>query len=202
MTTNLLILTFIDKKKMTIVVFCGAGISALSGIPTFRDSSNGLWKRFDPNRVCHIDNVDSDESIEFFKWFRTLVEQSEPNVNHYWLAELQQSTGCKIYTSNIDNLLERAGCNVEHVHGDIYSRVVMFGEKGDYENLFSDIIDLKEGDTLLVIGASMKIIYLDLLTTHVRCNKIWVNPDEGPKHFNIFFQNPMEECLEELSKLV
>jgi NAD-dependent SIR2 family protein deacetylase len=190
---------------MTVVVFTGAGISKLSGIPTFREP-DGIWSRYDLLRVAHKDYAGSKESEDFFEQIRALCSSVLPNINHHWLYKLQQETQCKIYTSNIDMLLEQAGCTVKHVHGDVFTikngktQVILYGEKGDYDELFEDIIDLTPSDTFIVAGSSCEITRVDWLAQSVKCKKIWVNPERMPESYspNGFIQviGKMEDCLE------
>jgi len=108
--------------KSKLLVFSGAGLSADSGIATFRDS-DGLWAQYDPDKVCHIKTwLDNYELVhEFYGKRRAELANVEPNAGHYVLARLQQKYGperVQIWTQNIDDLLEQAGAvEVKHVHG-------------------------------------------------------------------------------------
>lgn len=107
------------KKK--IIVFTGAGISAESGIKTFRDS-DGLWENY------RIEDVATPEAwrknralvLDFYNERRRQVLKAEPNAAHVAIASLQQMHDVTVITQNIDNLHERAGSkNVLHLHGEI-----------------------------------------------------------------------------------
>ncbi len=107
------------KKK--IIVFSGAGISAESGIKTFRDSG-GLWEEYKIDDVATPDAWKRNPTLvtEFYNLRRKQVMESKPNAAHYYFAELQKNYEVQIITQNIDDLHERAGSrNVLHLHGEI-----------------------------------------------------------------------------------
>lgn len=104
-----------------IVAFTGAGVSAESGIDTFRDSG-GLWDRFDIADVATPEAFERDPEtvLEFYNERRRKVLESEPNAAHHALAELEKAYDVTVVTQNIDDLHERAGSsNVVHLHGEI-----------------------------------------------------------------------------------
>jgi NAD-dependent deacetylase len=104
-----------------IVIFTGAGISAESGIKTFRDSG-GLWEEHDINEVATPQAWSKNPSrvLEFYNLRRKQVIIAEPNAAHYALAGLEKKYEVNIITQNIDNLHERAGStHVLHLHGEI-----------------------------------------------------------------------------------
>lgn len=108
-----------SKKK--IIVFSGAGISAESGIKTFRDSG-GLWEEYKIDDVATPDAWKRNPTLvtEFYNLRRKQVMESKPNAAHYYFAELQKNYDVQIITQNIDDLHERAGSrNVLHLHGEI-----------------------------------------------------------------------------------
>lgn len=113
-------------KKQKILIFCGAGISAESGLNTFRDS-NGLWNQYDIDEVCNLKTFHNNKSkvFEFYNERKKEILKTNFNQAHKDIADIQQIYGIEnvhIFTSNIDNLLEKAGCeNVCHVHGDIHT---------------------------------------------------------------------------------
>jgi NAD-dependent deacetylase len=107
--------------KPKLVVFTGAGISAESGIKTFRDSG-GLWEEFDINEVATPQAWEKNRSLvlDFYNRRRKQVLEAEPNKAHYALVELEKEFDVHIITQNIDNLHERAGSKkVLHLHGEI-----------------------------------------------------------------------------------
>ncbi|MDN5203238.1 NAD-dependent deacylase [Fulvivirgaceae bacterium BMA10] len=107
---------------MKIVVLSGAGISAESGIPTFRDS-NGLWEGYDVMEVASPEGWRKDKSLvlDFYNQRRKAALSAQPNAGHIALAELQEHFDVAIITQNIDNLHEKAGSrHVIHLHGEIF----------------------------------------------------------------------------------
>jgi NAD-dependent deacetylase len=107
------------KKKL--VVLTGAGISAESGLRTFRDS-DGLWEGYDINEVATATawRRNPELVLEFYNMRRQNVRAAEPNEAHKILAELEQDFEVIIITQNIDDLHERAGSsNILHLHGEI-----------------------------------------------------------------------------------
>src|ERR671929_1144391 len=124
------------KKKL--VVLTGAGISAESGLKTFRDS-DGLWEEYDIEDVAtpRAWKKNPQLVLEFYNYRRREVAKAEPNAAHVGLAELQDDFDVHIITQNIDDLHERAGSkNVVHLHGEIFK---MRSEKN--ENLVYPIYD-------------------------------------------------------------
>lgn len=107
------------KKKL--VVLTGAGISAESGLKTFRDS-DGLWEGYDINEVATATAWRRNPALvqEFYNMRRRNVLEATPNAAHQGLAVLQQDFDVHIITQNIDDLHERAGSEkVLHLHGEI-----------------------------------------------------------------------------------
>lgn len=101
----------------------GAGISAESGVPTFRDDKNGLWARFDPYELASIDGwLQNPERVwGWYLWRHYLASCVEPNPGHRAIAAWQDHAEVTVVTQNVDNLHERAGSDpVHHVHGSIF----------------------------------------------------------------------------------
>ncbi len=108
-----------ERKK--IVVLSGAGISAESGLSTFRDN-NGLWENYNVYEVATPEAWRKNPKmvLEFYKKRYEQVINAQPNAAHYALAELEQQYTVEIITQNIDDLHERAGSSrVLHLHGEI-----------------------------------------------------------------------------------
>jgi len=104
-----------------IVVLTGAGISAESGLKTFRDS-DGLWEGYDIEEVATPEAWHRNPALvqEFYNMRRKSVLEAKPNAAHYALAKLEEKYKVTIITQNIDDLHERAGStNVVHLHGII-----------------------------------------------------------------------------------
>lgn len=103
------------------VVFTGAGVSADSGIPTFRDA-NGLWANYRIEDVCTPEALARNRNmvIEFYNKRRKEMYEKEPNAGHYAIAELEKYFDTQVITQNVDNMHERAGSTrVTHLHGEL-----------------------------------------------------------------------------------
>ena len=130
--------------KQKLVVLTGAGISAESGLKTFRDG-DGLWEehRIEDVATPRAWKRDPQLVLDFYNMRRKNVLDAKPNAAHIGLAELQNDFDVHIVTQNIDDLHERAGSkNVMHLHGKILE---MKSERDD--NLVYPITtDIKMGD--------------------------------------------------------
>lgn len=104
-----------------IVVLTGAGISAESGIKTFRDD-NGLWEGHDVMKVASPEGFKENPALvlDFYNKRRKQLLEVEPNAAHYALKDLEKKYNVSIITQNVDDLHERAGSsNVIHLHGEL-----------------------------------------------------------------------------------
>lgn len=131
-----------DKKKL--VVLSGAGISAESGLKTFRDS-DGLWEGYDIEEVAtpRAWKRNSELVLNFYNMRRANVLDVVPNVAHKILAELEAHYDVRVITQNIDDLHERAGStNVMHLHGEIFK---MRSERNE-DLIYPIHSDIKLGD--------------------------------------------------------
>ncbi len=104
-----------------IVILSGAGLSAQSGISTFRDS-DGLWEKHDIKDICSSGCLEwnYDETINFYNLRRQDIKDKQPNHAHEKISKLKKEfpEQIEIITQNVDNLLERAGCSdILHLHG-------------------------------------------------------------------------------------
>lgn len=105
-----------------IVILTGAGISAESGLKTFRDS-DGLWNGYSIQEVATPEGFAKNPKLvlDFYNHRRREIAKAKPNAAHIALAELQNKYAVTIITQNIDDLHERAGSNkVIHLHGEIF----------------------------------------------------------------------------------
>src|ERR1700759_365528 len=121
------------KKK--IVVLTGAGISAESGLKTFRDS-DGLWEGYEVTEVAtpRAWRKDPKLVLDFYNMRRRDALKAEPNAAHFGLAELEKDFDVTIITQNIDDLHERAGSTrVLHLHGSIFQMRSEMDESLVYE---------------------------------------------------------------------
>lgn len=111
-----------QQTKKKLVVLTGAGISAESGIRTFRDSG-GLWEGYDVNDVATPEAwIKNPELVlRFYNERRKNVAAAVPNAAHIGLAALEKYFDVTIITQNVDDLHERAGStNIIHLHGEIF----------------------------------------------------------------------------------
>jgi NAD-dependent deacetylase len=109
-------------KKKKLVVLTGAGISAESGLSTFRDA-NGLWEGHDVMEVASPQGWRKNPALvlDFYNQRRKSAHQVKPNPGHQALAELEKDFEVTIITQNVDNLHERAGSGrVIHLHGSLF----------------------------------------------------------------------------------
>ena len=107
------------KKKL--VVLTGAGISAESGLRTFRDMG-GLWEEYDIMEVASYEGWEQNPELvlKFYNDRRKQLKDVEPNQGHFALAEAEKYFDVHIITQNVDNLHERAGSNkILHLHGEL-----------------------------------------------------------------------------------
>lgn len=132
-----------SKKKL--VVLSGAGISAESGISTFRDA-NGLWEGHDVMEVASPQGWHKNPELvlDFYNQRRAQLHTVEPNLGHKTLAELENHFDVQIITQNVDNLHERAGSsNVLHLHGELFKVRSIQNE----DEIYNWTKDLNIGDT-------------------------------------------------------
>ena len=107
--------------KKRLVILTGAGMSAESGIATFRDSG-GLWDKYPVEQVATPEafRANPELVLEFYNVRRRELLNTKPNAGHYGLAELEKDFEVDIITQNIDNLHEQAGSSrVIHLHGEL-----------------------------------------------------------------------------------
>ena len=108
-------------------VLTGAGISAESGIPTFREAQTGLWAKYNPEELAtpQAFKVNPILVLNWYKWRRMIVYKSNPNPGHFALAKMESIAGIKgsqftLITQNVDGLHQRAGSrNILELHGNI-----------------------------------------------------------------------------------
>jgi NAD-dependent deacetylase len=132
--------------KKNIVVFTGAGMSAESGISTFRDK-NGLWENHDVMEVASPEGWRKNPKLvlEFYNQRRRQLREVSPNKGHELLAELEAQFQLQIITQNVDNLHERAGSSrVLHLHGELTKVRSVANEHTIYEH--HDDLQLGDAD--------------------------------------------------------
>lgn len=108
-----------------IVVFTGAGVSAESGIPTFRDALTGLWERFDAEELATPEAFRRNPALVWgwYEWRRMRVMRARPNAAHRAIAELEKVVGrFTLVTQNVDDLHDRAGSRAPlRLHGSLFA---------------------------------------------------------------------------------
>lgn len=129
-----------------LVVLSGAGISAESGIATFRDS-NGLWEGHDVMAVASPEGWNKNKALvlDFYNKRRQACLLARPNAAHIQLAELEKDYDVTIITQNVDDLHEKAGSSkVIHLHGELFKSQSTLDPRLIYQ---MDHWELNEGDT-------------------------------------------------------
>ncbi|PIA79345.1 NAD-dependent protein deacylase [Gaetbulibacter sp. 4G1] len=145
-----------------IVILTGAGMSAESGIKTFRDA-DGLWEGHDVMEVATPEGFAANPKLvlDFYNQRRSQLFEVEPNSAHYSLAKLENDFKVSIITQNVDDLHERAGSsNVIHLHGELLKVRSTFDES-----------DIKDWKTDLVMGDTCKKGY------QLRPHIVWFGED-------------------------
>jgi NAD-dependent deacetylase len=109
------------RRANHVVVFTGAGVSAESGVPTFRDAQTGLWENFDATELATPDAFSRDPALVWgwYEWRRAAVLRAQPNPAHRAIAAMARHVPrLTVITQNVDDLHERAGSGeVVHLHG-------------------------------------------------------------------------------------
>ncbi len=115
------------RAARAIAVLTGAGISAESGVPTFRDAQTGLWAQYDPTELATPQAFQRNPKLvwEWYAWRRELVGKAYPNLGHIALADLEHHLTARqsrftLITQNVDGLHRQAGSqNILELHGNI-----------------------------------------------------------------------------------
>jgi NAD-dependent deacetylase len=111
-----------------LAVLTGAGVSAESGIPTFRDAGSGLWAKFDPVKLASEEGFRADPPLvwRWYAWRRGLVGAAQPNAGHLALAAAQaRFDAFELITQNVDGLHARAGSAPIELHGNLMRTVCL-----------------------------------------------------------------------------
>lgn len=124
------------------VVLTGAGVSAESGVPTFRGGSDSLWSKFRPEELASIDGFMANPKLvwEWYLWRRKLVGEAKPNPGHEVLAKLEKHLQeFTLVTQNVDNLHQRAGSEqVIELHGNILKDKCILCERPAPDAVFAE----------------------------------------------------------------
>lgn len=131
------------RRLERIAVLTGAGMSAESGIATFRDALTGLWSRFDPAELACEAGFRADPALVWgwYRWRAAQVLRCAPNAGHAGIAALQATHAVTVVTQNVDDLHERAGSgDVVHLHGHLLrSRCIDCGARRDPDPMLAAI---------------------------------------------------------------
>jgi NAD-dependent deacetylase len=199
-------------RKKKIVVLSGAGISAESGIKTFRDS-DGLWEEYNVMDVASIDGWHKNPDLmqQFYNERRKQLEHAQPNTAHKILAELERDFDVEIITQNVDNLHERAGSTkITHLHGeltkvrsvknpnvvfDIAYREIALDEKAEdggklrpHIVWFGEAVPMMETAATIVSGADIVIIIGTSLNVYPAAGLV----DYAPRNAAIYLIDPAD----------
>jgi NAD-dependent deacetylase len=122
------------KHAQSIMVLTGAGMSAESGVPTFRDALTGLWAKYNPQELATPEAFRANPKLvwDWYSFRRGLVANAQPNPGHIAIAQLQQlKPNFSLITQNVDELHEQAGStHVVHLHGKIAETKCFFDCQG------------------------------------------------------------------------
>ena len=126
-----------------VVALTGSGISAESGVPTFRDAQTGLWARYDPQQLATPEAFERDPRLvwEWYEWRRTLVAEAMPNPGHKALVELERRIpGFTLVTQNVDGLhLDAGSVAITEIHGNRHKlRCIACGRRGPSRDFTED----------------------------------------------------------------
>ncbi|PHQ80440.1 MAG: NAD-dependent protein deacylase [Phycisphaera sp.] len=146
-------------EASAVVVLTGAGVSAESGISTFRDKDTGLWAKYDPMELAHIEAFHRDPELvtRWYHWRFTKCKDCLPNAGHKALVKLQKQiesrgSSFSLLTQNVDGLHQRAGStNVSEIHGSILTwRCTETGTNYELDDIdFSSFPPLSNAGALL-----------------------------------------------------
>ena len=130
------------KNAKSIVFFTGAGISAESGIPTFR-GKDGIWNKLKPEELANFDAFLRNPQMvwEWYNHRKKVIHESKPNPAHTTIAEMQKYFDVTVVTQNIDNLHRHAGSKkIYELHGNIERNYCV-----DCKTFFNDELDFTSG---------------------------------------------------------
>ena len=112
------------KDAKRVAVLTGAGVSAESGVPTFRDAQTGLWEKYEPPELATPEAFQADPELvwNWYAWRRELCGNVKPNAGHFALAKMEEHVpDFALFTQNVDDLHDQAGSqNITRFHGNIF----------------------------------------------------------------------------------
>lgn len=140
----------IIKMAHSVCILTGAGISAESGIPTFRDKQTGLWEKYRAEDLANIDAFERDPKTvwSWYQWRRGLVADKKPNPAHFALTDLlswatHHSKEVTLITQNVDDLHEQARSKAIHLHGHLWQNKCSSCDKPFEEDIDFEQLDLQ-----------------------------------------------------------
>lgn len=149
-------------EKRKILIFTGAGVSAESGVATFRTGDDGLWFNHKIEDVATPSGWrrDREKVLNFYNMRREQIKDVEPNLAHKIIAELEENFDVTVVTQNVDDLHERAGStNIIHLHGELTkARGCMYDHKTSPLDTVIDIgyNPIKIGDKCPITGSQLR----------------------------------------------
>ena len=180
------------KEAENIVIFSGSGLSKASGVPTYRDMDDPIWKTHDPKVYGSRHGLvnHTEEVLEQYDRWRKDLAQLQPNQAHKAIAMCDKVT--THITQNVDDLAERAGKPAIHLHGEIMKDkldpelgvmrpdVVLFGECLPLTEMAIAHDKMKEADLLIAIGTSLEVQpAASLWTDNAGDNSIFINTSQS-----------------------
>ena len=194
------------KKKL--VISTGAGMSAESGINTFRDAG-GLWENYNVMDVASADGFRRNPKLihDFYNARRLELQKAQPNAGHLGLVDLEKDFDVYVITQNVDNLHEKAGSkNVLHLHGELMKVRAIDDESQEAVPNIEPAVELVEqADVFVVIGTSLNVYPAAGLLHYVRPGVpvyyIDPNPAQVPQGVTVL-QMKASEGVEELARLL
>ena len=115
------------RSANSVTVLTGAGVSVGSGIPTFRDSKNGLWEKYNAQELATPAAFQKDPELvwNWYRWRRELINRAQPNPGHLAIREMEKRfPNFQVITQNMDGLHQAAGNqNVIELHGNIHRHI-------------------------------------------------------------------------------
>jgi NAD-dependent deacetylase len=151
-----------DKIRKKIVFFSGAGVSAESGVETFRGLKNSMWNNHKIEDVATKEawSKDREKVLTFYNERRRQMPEVVPNDGHKLIAELEKDYDVTVVTQNVDDLHERAGStNIIHLHGELTkARGSLYSHKPSPADQVIDIgyNDINMGDKCPVTGSQLR----------------------------------------------
>ena len=198
------------REAENIVIFSGSGLSKASGVPTYRDMDDPIWKTHDPKIYGSRHGLvnHTEEVLKQYERWRADLSELRPNSAHHAIAKCDKVT--THITQNVDDLSERAGKPSIHLHGEIMKDrpdpelgvmrpdVVLFGECLPLTEMAIAHDKMKEADLLIAIGTSLEVQpAASLWTDNAGDNSIFINTSQSCP-VGVSINIPVEHILSKL----